>query len=204
MAGVSSASAAEAPVGGGISSLLASPRAISHTVTEFRVPDGRLAIRMSTSVECAYRAGMADILATIWDIADSPKTFPRIDSVRMRSETGTTAIFEQRTVIRALGLAYVSNLVFRDQLTRKGVGSATVSFDTIEVDDTTLSINGLWTVEDRSDSSGQATYVRYDIESVVWPKFPAQALIMRRFGGADTQRLLQDLGAAAARRKGRS
>jgi hypothetical protein len=159
---------------------------------------------MSASCECAYRVGMKDILATIWDFADSPKTFPHIESVRIISDSGTTAEFEQSTAIRVLGLAYVSNLVFRDKITRRGLGSATVSFDTIKVDDGTLSINGLWTLEDRSDASGAATYVRYDIESVVWAKYPAQAVIMRRFGSADLKKLLRDLGAAVARRTGRS
>ena len=190
--------------GGDISGLYGTPREISYAVSDYRAPDGKQWLRMSGEFEGAYRADMKDILATIWDFSDSPNTFSRIESLRMFSDTGTIAVFEQRTAVRILGFSYSSTAVFKDALVRTGPLSAVVDFETIEVDDTMLSTKGSWTVEDRSDAAGPSTYVRYDIESYINPEFPAQAVIMRIFGGEDLLKLLRELGEATERRTKRN
>jgi hypothetical protein len=191
---------AEVAPGGGTSGLYDAPREIAYSVSDYRDPNGKQWLRMSGEFEGSYRAGMNDILATIWDFSDSPNTFSRIESVRMRSDTGTIAVFEQRTMVRILGFSYFSTAVFMDALVRTGPLSAVVDFETIEVDDTMLSTKGSWTVEDRSDASGCSTYVRYTIESYINPEFPLQAAIMRIFGGEDLLKLLRELGEATTKR----
>jgi hypothetical protein len=185
-----------------ISSLLVggASREVSFDVSDYRAPDGKRWIRMSSDFESAYRIGMDDIIATLWDFADAPKTFSRIDSVRLRSDTGTVAVIEQRTGVRVLGFSYLSTLVFREDLLRQGKRAATLRFKAIEVDSTTLSTEGSWTLEDRSDASGPLTYVRYAFDSCVAAKYPVQAALMRRFGPKDIRRVLRELGEAAVRR----
>lgn len=189
-----------APPPGEVASLVGVGRELAFDVAKYRAPDGRRWIRLSAVYESAYRASMEDIIAALWDFEDAPKTFSRIESVRLRSDTGTEAVIEQRTGIRVLGFSYLSDLVFREKLKREGPRSAIIDFETIEVDDTTLSSRGSWTLEEGSDGSGPLTYVRYALESCVEPKFPAQEFIMRRFGGGDLRKLMRELGEATARR----
>jgi hypothetical protein len=188
------------PPPGEIASLVGVGRELSFDVAKYRAPDGKRWIRMSAVYESAYRASMEDIIAALWDFEDAPKTFSRIEAVRLRSDTGTEAVIEQRTGIRVLGFSYLSNLVFRERLKREGPRSAVIDFETIEVDDTTLSSGGSWTLEEVSDDSGPLTRVRYSLECCVEPKFAAQEFIMREFGGGDLRKLMRELGAATARR----
>jgi hypothetical protein len=182
-----------------LSGLLGSQRQVSFSVSNFRDDKGKPWIRVSGVYEGAYRAKLEDVIATLWDFESSPKTFPRIEAARVRSDNGTTAVIEQRTGVHVLGLSYVSNLVFRDVLSR-GDKTALIRFESVEVDDTTLSSKGSWSLEDRSDSGGSATYVRYTVETYVAPRFPAQAAIMRSFGPEDVRALIRQLGEATARR----
>ena len=174
-------------------------RQVSFNVSDYRDDKSRQWIRLSGEFEGFYRAKMDDLIAILWDFKDSPKTFPRIEAVCVRSDDGTTAVVEQRTGVHVLGLSYISNLVFRNVISRDGK-TAVFKFESIEVDDTILSSSGSWFFEDRSDASGCATYVRYTVDSFVSPRFPAQAAIMRRFGADDIRALLQQLGEAAAQR----
>jgi hypothetical protein len=182
-----------------LSGLFGCQRQVSFDVSDYRDDKGRQWIHLSGEFEGAYRAKMDDLVAVLWDFKDAPKTFPRIEAVRVRSDDGTTAVVEQRTGVHMLGLSYISNLVFRNVISRDGK-TAVFSFESIEVDDTTLSSRGSWAIEDRSDASGCASYVRYTVDSFVSPRFPAQAAIMRRFGAADIGALLRHLGEAAAKR----
>jgi hypothetical protein len=181
-------------------SLLGSQREVAFEVARQVASDGKRWIRFASAYETAYRAGMEDIIAVLWDFENSPKTFSRILSSRLRSDDGTVAITEQQTGVRVLGFAYLSKLVFRDELIRRGSASATVAFEAIEVDETTLSARGSWTLEESYDAAGPLTYVRYSMESFVEPKFIAQEMIMRSFGGADMRKLLRELGSATAAR----
>lgn len=186
-----------------LSNLIGTQRQVSFNVSDYRDDRGRRWIRLSSEFEGAYRAKMDDVLETLWDFKDSPRIFPRIESVRVRSDDGTEAITEQRTGVHILGFSYVTNLVLYDQLCRDGK-TASLKFESIEVDDTTLSSKGTWFLEDRSDSSGCATYVRYSFESIVAPRFPAQAAIMRQFGADDVRALLRQLGEATDKRTKKS
>jgi hypothetical protein len=174
-------------------------RQVSFNVCDYRDDKGKVWIHLSSEFEGAYRAKMDDLVAILWDFKDSPKTFPRIEEVRVRSDDGTTAVVEQRTGVHFLGLSYISNLVFRNVISRDGK-TAVFKFESIEVDDTTLSSSGSWFFEDRSDASGCTTYVRYTVDSFVAPHFPAQAAMMRRFGADDIRALFRQLGEAAAKR----
>jgi hypothetical protein len=180
--------------------LAAQERELAFEVAPYRAPDGKRWIKLSGEYESVYRAGMEDVIATLWDFEGSPKTFSRIEATRLRYDTGTEAVIEQRTGVRVLGFAYLSDLVFRDVLRRDGPHSAVLEFEAIEVDHTTLSSRGSWTLEESSDASGPSTRVRYAMESFVEPKFPLQEFIMRQFGANDLRNVLRELGRATAKR----
>jgi hypothetical protein len=188
------------PVSSELSSLVGVEHELVFEVAKHRAPDGKRWIRLFSEYESVYRANMEDVIATLWDFEAAPKTFSRIMATRLRSDTGTTAVIEQRTGIRVLGFAYVSNLVFRDLLYRDGPGMATLEFEAIEVDETTLSSRGSWTLIEDRDESGPLTYVRYILDSCVEPKFPAQEWIMRQFGSGDIRRVLRELYRATIKR----
>jgi hypothetical protein len=183
-----------------LASLFGAERELAFEVSDYRDAEGKAWIRLSGAFESAYRADLEAVIATLWDFGSAPRTFSRIEAVKVRSDTGTVAVIEQRTGIRVLGFSYLSNLVFRESLSRGGPLAARIGFESIEVDGTTLSARGSWTLEGFDDASGGSTYVRYEMESLVAPAFPAQSLIMRRFGEADLRKALRELGSAAARR----
>jgi hypothetical protein len=180
--------------------LLGSPRELAFDVSRVRAADEKDWIRLSSVFECAYRAGIESVIATLWDFRSAPKVFSRIEAVRIRSDTGACAVIEQRTGIRILGLSYLSNLTFRETLSRTGPRSATLGFESIEVDDTTLSSRGSWTLEEAGDASGSVTCVRYEAETCVAPAFPGQEWIMRRFGERDFRKVMLEVGEATDRR----
>jgi hypothetical protein len=182
-----------------ISGLIGIQKQLRFSVSDYRDPQGKSWIRLSGECEGAYRQSIDDLVATLWDFANAPKTFARIDSCRLIADDGRTAEIEQNTGVRILGLAFLSRAVFRDTLIRDE-DTAAISFESIDVDDTMLSSKGEWLLEDRSDSSGCATYVRYKLESIVEPRFPGQLYIMRQFGPADMQALLKQLNEATAKR----
>ena len=174
-------------------------RPLAFNVSDYSDPQGKTWIRYSCAFECLYRARVDEVVAKLWDFADSPKIFSRIEMVRVRSDTGTEAVTEQRTAVRLLGLAFVSNLVFRNTIERSGPGSAKVNFESIETDGSSLSSKGGWTLEDRSDQGGPATYAVYRLESFIAPRFPGQAAIMRAFGAGDEEKLMGELARAVSR-----
>lgn len=179
--------------------LLGAQRQLYFSVSDYKDAQGKAWIRVSGGYEGAYRARMEDVIATLWDFKGAPQTFPRIEATRVRSDDGRVAEIEQRTGVHVLGFSYITNLVFRDIL-RRGDKTAVIDFESIEVDGSVLSTKGTWSLEDRSDAAGCATYVRYTLESFVAPRYPAQAVIMRQFGGEDIRALIQQLGEATARR----
>jgi len=185
------ATASSAPAG--------TPRQLRYEVSDFRDAAGKRWIRMSYEFECSYGQRMDKVISTLWDFRSSPKVFSRIESVRLRSDSGTAAVTEQRTVVRLLGFVFASNLVFSNSLTRRGPAAATVGFEMIETDGSCLSSKGSWELEDRSTPDVPSTYVRYTFETDIEPRFPAQAAIMRGFGPADVKTTMRELGQAMAR-----
>jgi hypothetical protein len=186
-----------------ISGLYDTQRQLQFSVSDYRDPAGKAWIRLSCECDGAYRQKMSDVLATLWDFNSWPKVFARIVDVKLRSNDGTTAVIEQKTGLRLFNLSYASDIVFREVLTRSAK-SAVLSFEGIQSDDKTLSAKGSWTLEDRTDASGIATYVRYYFETCIAQQYPAQTEIMRQFGGADIRALIQQLGEATARRAKKS
>jgi hypothetical protein len=183
----------EIPVSADFPSLLGVERELAFDVRSRHTPDGKRWIRLCGEYDSVYRASIDDVIAALWDFEGSPKTFSRIMATRVRSDDGTVAVIEQRTGVRVLGFSYLSNLVFRDLLSRDGPKSATLEFEAIEVDETTLSSRGSWTLVESDDESGPLTYVRYFLDSYVKPKYPAQEWIMRQFGGGDMRRVIREL-----------
>jgi hypothetical protein len=177
----------------------AAPRQLRYDVSDYRDVGGKRWIRLNCDFECAYGENMEKVIATLWDFKSTPKVFSRIESVRLRSDTGTAAVTEQRLVVRVLGLAFVSDLVYGNALTRRGEKEATVGFAMIESDGSCLSTSGAWDMEDRSLPSVPSTYVRYSFETIIEPRFPGQAAIMRGFGAADVKSAMRELGLAMAR-----
>ncbi len=189
----SSFPAAAAGAGG-----LRASRQLGFEVSEYRDADGGRWIHMTCEYEGIYGASIDELIATLWDFPRSPRVFSRIEAVRVRSESKDFAITEQRTAVRLLGLAYVSNLVFANRIERTGPREAKVSFETIETDDTCLSSKGGWTFSEDQGKDGPTTLARYSVDSYIKPRFPGQAAIMRGFGASDVARLLRELGAAVA------
>jgi hypothetical protein len=177
----------------------AAPRQLRLEVSDFRDEGGKRWIRVQGAFEYVYRASLDRVVAALWDFRSSPEVFSRIEAIRVRSDTGTQAVTEQRTAVRVLGLAFVSNLVFRNALARPGPRSAVVSFETIETDGSCLSARGAWELEEIGDPGSPSTRVIYSLESYIEPRFPGQAAIMRSFGAADFRKVMRELGLAIGR-----
>jgi hypothetical protein len=174
--------------------LVGAERKLEFEVGRYYAPDGKRWIRLRSQYDSVFRASMDEVIATLWDFEGSHEIFSRIEAtrVRSRSEDGSVAVTEQRTGIRVLGFAYVSNLAFRNVIKRDGP-IATIEFEAVEVDRTTLSSHGAWTLAEGRDEKGPLTYVRYFLDSCVEPKYPAQEWIMRQFGDGDMRRLIREL-----------
>jgi Polyketide cyclase / dehydrase and lipid transport. len=183
-----------------LSGLYGTQRAVAFSVDDYVAPNGTKWIRLASIYESAYRASMSDIVGTLWDFKAAPSIFPRIAEVRVRSSRGNEAVTEQRTSVNLLGFSYVTTQVLQNELLKPAPRTAEITFKSIESDESTLSTEGGWSLEDRSDASGPATYVRYSLETYVAPKYPAQAFLMRQFGGADMKATLKQLGDALAAR----
>jgi hypothetical protein len=184
---------------GEIASGSGSARQLRFEVSDFKDPQAKRWIHLSCEFDYTYRESMENVITALWNFKDSPKTFSRVEAVRVRSDTGTMAVTEQRTGIRILGFAFISNLVLRNALVRRGPGAATFSYESIETDGSCLSTTGAWEMEDRTDSSGPATYIRFTLDSYVEPRFPGQATIMRGFGAADIRKVIRELGQSILR-----
>jgi hypothetical protein len=196
-----SGAAREIPAFPEFPSLVGVERKLAVNVSRYYSPDGKRWIRFYSAYDSVYRASIEDIVATLWDFEASPEVFSRIEEtrVRSRSEDGTMAVTEQRTGIHVLGFTYTSNLAFRNELRRDGQETI-VSFEAIEVDKSTLSSRGFWTLVESCDETGPLTYVRYFLDSYVEAKYPAQEWIMRQFGESDMRRIIRDLYKATAKR----
>jgi hypothetical protein len=182
-----------------LSSLFGFQHQVTYDVSDYRDADGKTWIHMTSRCETAIRAPMETIIAKLWDFTGAPRVFQRIDAIHVRSDTGTMAVTEQRTVVRVLGVSFVSNLVFRDAMTRQSQKAATVSFEMIESDGSCLSSKGAWELEDCSDQKGPSTYVQYSLDSYIEPRFPAQAFFLREFGSNDMKGMVRELTQAMGR-----
>jgi hypothetical protein len=190
----------EIPVSSEFPRLAGVERKLVYNVGKYRAPDGKRWIRLFSEYDSVYRGCAEDVIATLWDFESSHKIFSRIEETRVRSEEGDVAITEQRTGVHVLGFSYVSNLVFRNEIRRDGPKTV-IEFEAIEVDRTTLSSKGSWTIVEGFDESGRPlTYLRYFLDSYVAPKFPAQEWIMRNFGESDMRKLIRELKGAATKR----
>lgn len=175
-------------------------RMLEFSVSDYRDGAGKDWIRVSCDCEGLYSQGMEAVLSTLWAFRAWPTIFQGIDEVKLRSDDGTSAVMEQRTSLRFLGLSFASDLVFRDVLSRAGK-TAAIKFETIQGDATTLSVKGSWDLEDRSMGSRRVTYVRYSSESYIARQYPAQEAIFREVGAAEVLALVRQLGEATARRE---
>jgi hypothetical protein len=172
------------------------PRQIGFSVSDYTDENGGSWIRLRAEFECVLRSPMDQVIATLWDFAASPKIFSRIDAIRVRYDTGSESETEQRTGVRILGLAFLSDLVLKNGLHRSGPASATVDFESIETDGSCLFSRGAWGLEERSSASGVETRVTYSLDTCVERRFPGQAGIMRAFGAGDMKKLMRELRAA--------
>jgi hypothetical protein len=182
-----------------IAGLFGVQRLTGFEVSDYLDPAGRKWIRMRGRCETAIRAPMDEVIAKLWDFKDSPKVFSRIEAVRLRSDDGTRAVTEQRTAVRVLGLAFVSNLVFLNTLARRDEGSATVGFAMVDSDGSCMASTGGWELTELSDGEGAATFAEFWFDNIVEPRFPGQALIMRAFGADDVKRIVRELSQAIGR-----
>lgn len=167
-----------------------------YEVTDYRDSAGARWIRLVSEFDTAYRAPLDAVLAVLWDFRRFPDRFSRIDSVRVRSESASSALVEQRTAVRILGITHVTELTYLMELDRFSAGAAILRFRAVEVDDSTLSSSGSWSLAELPDPSGPVTVLRHSTETVVKPKYPSQAAILRRFGARDFRNILQEIGSA--------
>ncbi len=169
-----------------------------YEVDDYRDESGTRWIRLTSVFDTAYRAPLESVLAVLWDFRRFPERFSRIESVRVRSESADSAVIEQRTAVRVLGISHVTELTYLMELERPAAGAAILRFSSVEVDDSTRSSAGAWTLAEVADPSGPITVLRHAAETVVKPKYPSQAALMRRFGAKDLRHVLQEIGAALA------
>ena len=182
--------------------VLEGPRQIKYDVSDFTDAQGKHWIHVTASFAAAYPRSVDQVVNTLWDFAGSPKVFSRLESVKVRSNDGRTAVTEQRTAVRILGLAYISDIVLLNELERSNPSSALVKFRLIGTDGSCLATAGAWHVVQRSDTARTVADVEYDLDTIIEPRFPAQAAIMRGFGPGDMRHLLRELGDALAKRYG--
>jgi len=178
------------------------PRKIAYEVSRERSPDGAAWIDMRADFETVYPFGIEEIVAVLEDYEGTPEVFSRVESVKLRSKEGDTAITEQVSAVRILGLAFISKLAFRVETEWAGPGRAVVSFHAIETDGSAYLSDGSWELEAMDVGGSRSTYLRYRLETWAEPRFPGQEGIMRAFGAGDFQRTLRELGAALRRRAG--
>jgi hypothetical protein len=177
------------------------PRTIGFEVHSEKAADKRTWISFSAQIESVFRCPMAKIMETLWDFESSPKVFKRIESVRVRSDDGTVAVTEQKSVIRVLGVSYVSELVFENEQRKTGDTTAVFTFKAVEVDANTKSTAGSWRMEEFVDSSGTvSTRIVYTVESVVAATVPGQEFFIRSFGEGDIKNLMRELATAVKNR----
>jgi len=177
-------------------------KALSYEVKLVTLEDRTTWIESETEVEAVFMGSLEDALAILEDYENSPRVFSRIEAVRVRSSTpdGVT-VTEQRSAVRVLGLAYVTNLVFRCEVAREGGDRATLTFRMIDGDGSARSSEGSWTIEPARLGSEEAVYLRYRCSMLVERRFPMQLEIMRSFGKADFEKMVLELGKALDRRK---
>lgn len=184
-----------APAGGpaDLEGLVGREVEVHFDVTEGRTPGGDRAIRLTSGFETAYRAGLQEILAILWDFPRLADRFNGIKSARALSDTGTQALVEEVVVVRALGLSFDSSLVYLMELERPAPGKAVLRYRAVDHDKWTLSSEGSWSL---SEGEGPITYLLLQTDTIVLPRVLGQASMMRRFATRDLRGILQDLGAA--------
>jgi len=194
------------PLGLGCAPMLAAAEAaqspareLGFEVSDFHDAQGKYWIHVSGKFACDYAQAMDDVIATLWDFADAPRVFSRIEAVRVRSSSAGAAVTEQRTAVRVLGLAFISNLVFRNALKRTGTGAAVLSFELLESDGSCLATRGAWELANEPGPSGPRTHAEFWLDTYVEPRFPGQAAILRGFGAGDMRRTMRELGLAIKR-----
>jgi len=175
------------------------PRQLAFEVSDFRDAQGKDWIHLSGEFECDYAEKMDAVLAILWDFPEAPRVFSRIEAVRVRSSSTTRAVTEQRSAVRLLGFAFISDLVFDNVLAKRGEGEASVSFELLESDGSCLSTSGNWELRDLSGPAGPRTNAKFTLDSYIQPRFPGQTAIMRGFGAEDMRKTMRELGEAIER-----
>ncbi len=177
------------------------PRTISFEIHSEKAADKRTWISFGAQIESVFRCPMERIMETLWDFESSPEVFKRIDSVRVRFNDGRVAVTEQKSVIRVLGISYVSELVFENEQRKTGDTTAVFTFKAVELDANTKSSAGSWYMEEFVDSSGTvSTRIVYTVESVVAATVPGQEFFIRNFGEGDIKNLVRELAVAVKNR----
>ncbi len=184
----------------GAASLRGRIRTLSYEARLVALADGSSWIRNGTEIRAVFAGRLEDLVALLCDYEGSPKVFPRIESVRVRSSEGGVAVTEQRSIVRILGFEYVSNLVFRNELKRASPTAASLTFTMIDGDGSCRSVEGGWDLESLESGGPQAVLVTYRCDMLVLPRYPLQLQIMQLFGKADYEHMVSELGSAFAAR----
>ena len=180
-----------------LAALMGRAEAISYSAKIVTLPDRTTWIRSDADIEAVFAGSLDDVMAILEDYENSPRVFSRIEQVRVRSSSADgITVTEQRSAVRIMGLAYVTNLVFRCENRRDGEDMATSTFRMIDGDGSTRSSEGGWSLEATAVDGVPAVYVRYRCSILVEPRFPMQLQIMQGFGKADFVKTVEELGAA--------
>jgi len=177
------------------------PRKISFEVERLASPDGRDWLAMRSENEAVYPYGIEEVAGLLRDFEAGSEIFSRVGEVRLLADDGKVAEYVQTSVVRVLGLTFVSKLTFRNETEWEGRERVIFRFRAIETDGSAYSSEGSWELESLGEGS---TLVRYRAETWVEPRFPGQEGIMRAFGAADFQRVMRELGRALERAPERS
>lgn len=187
-----------------LAALVDHPRTLDYRADPLVTADGRRWVETEVAVEAVFPGRLEELLALLTDYEASPGLFSRIEAVKLRSREGDVAVTEQRSAVRVLGLAFTSDLVFRNVLTRTGPSTARLSFEMVGGDGSSRETRGGWELEEVALESGPGVYLVYRCFLVAENRFPLQLAIMRAFGKGDFERMVGELGAAFERHGGES
>lgn len=173
------------------------PRILSYEVTS---PAGEKGwINCEVEVAADFPGSTEDFLAVLRDYGDYSRVFSTIASATPLSEAGGLARYEQRNILRVLGLEYATTLVFVSELKDEGGGRARLYFRMVESDGSTRHSDGYWELEESPTAQGPMVSLHYSCHLVVAARFPGQARIMRNFGKATFENMVTEVGEAVLR-----
>ncbi|MBN1242886.1 MAG: hypothetical protein JXA15_09315 [Spirochaetales bacterium] len=169
------------------------PRKLAFAVDTSKTADGAKWIVLVASYEVVLRAPLEAVAAANWRAYErSHEVFSRVYRSRVLSKSVDEIVTEQETGVKVLGLSFLSTAVFRNTRARPAPGRVEVEFSLVRSDGSLRASAGSYAFESIDGPEGPWTLVRYEVWTEVEARFPGQAGIMRTFGPADLEDVLEE------------